>query len=236
MAQQGHRVEIPFWSRLWEAVKPPPRVPGTRKTFSRSQRRLIWGTLSVLISVAAGLSIYQYLASAEERAGKVFDQGMELLGAERYQDAIARFTDAVAIWPRHAQAYLQRGNAHKILNQPDAALSDFEMALKVDPNLAPAYTARGIIYVGRGDLAKAVLEFDQSIRVNPTMDGYYQRGQIHFGLGQLQQAIDDYSQAIALERNAPYIYRARASARAANGDAPGAAEDRETAASLVQGR
>jgi tetratricopeptide (TPR) repeat protein len=203
---------------------------------NRGQRRLVWGTLVVLISVAAGLGIYQYVASAEERAGKVFVQGMESLGAGRYPEAIARFTQAVGIWPRHAQAYLQRGNAHQILNQPDDALADFEMALKIDPNLAPAYTARGLIFVKRGDLAKAALEFDQSIRVHPTMDGYYQRGQIRYGLGQLQQAIDDYDQAIAIDPDAPYIYRARASARAGKGDVAGAAEDRETALNLVRGR
>ena len=78
--------------------------------------------------------------------------------------------------------------------------------------------------------------FDQSIRVNPTVDAYYQRGQIHYGLGQLQQAIDDYDRAIALAPDAPYIYRARASARAGKGDAAGAAEDRETALNLVRER
>jgi tetratricopeptide (TPR) repeat protein len=236
MAYMGHPIKEPFRSRLWNAIRPPPKVPGQRKPLNRGQRRLIWGSLSVLVPVAAGLGIYQYVSSAEERAGKAFEQGMALMGPGHYQDAIPLFTRAVEIWPQHAQAYFERGNAHQILNQPDAALADFELALKIDPNLAPAYTARGIIYVERGDFPKALLEFDQSIRVHPTVDGYYQRGQIHYRLKQFPKAIDDYDQAIALGRDTPFIYLSRASAKTDLGDAAGAAQDRETAMSLQKGR
>jgi tetratricopeptide (TPR) repeat protein len=236
MARPGHRIKESFWSQLWNAVRPPPPVPGQRERLNRSQRRLLGGTLAALISVAAGAGVYQYIASGEERAGQAFDRGMALMNPGHYQDAIQQFTQAVEIWPQHAQAYFERGNAHQILNQPDAALRDFEMAVQIDANFAPAHTAIGTIYVERADLPKALSEFDQSIRIQPTIDGYYQRGQVHLGLAQLQPAIDDFNQAITLGRDAPYLYLARASARSGMGDAAGAAEDRQTAASLQKGR
>jgi len=230
-------IKEPLLSRLWNAVRPPPRVPGDqRKRLNRSQRRLIWGTLAILLPAAAGIAIYQYVSSAEERAGKAFQKGMDLLGPGRFQDAIVQFTRAVDTWPRYTEAYLQRGNAHRILNHKDAALADYESALSVDPNFAPAYTARGVIFVERGDLPKALKEFDQSIRVRPTIEGYYQRGRIHYGLKQLREAIDDYDQAIALDNSAPYIYLSRASAKNDIGHATGAASDRETAVRLQKVR
>jgi tetratricopeptide (TPR) repeat protein len=234
MAQSGRRIKETFWSQLWIAVRPPPPVSGKR--LNRSQRRLLGGTFAALILVATGAGVYQYMASAEERAGKAFDQGMALMNPGHYQDAIPQFTRAVEIWPQHAQAYFERGNAYQILNQPDAALRDFEMAVQIDANFAPAYTAMGMIYVERTDLPKAQSEFSQSIRIQPTIDGYYQRGQIHLGLAQLQPAIDDFDRAIALGRDVPYLYSARASARTGMGDAAGAAEDRQMAASLQKGR
>ncbi len=176
------------------------------------------------------------MASAEERAGQAFDQGVALMNPGHYQDAIRQFTRAVEIWPQHAQAYFERGSAHQILNQPDAALRDFEMASQIDANLAPAYTAMGMIYVERTDLPRAQNEFDQSIRIQPTIDGYYQRGQVRLSLAQLQPAIDDFNRAIALGRSVPYLYLARANARSGIGDAAGAAEDRQMAASLQKGR
>jgi tetratricopeptide (TPR) repeat protein len=232
MAHLGHRIQEPFWSRLWNTVKPPPPVPGHRKPLNRGQRGLLWGTLSVVISGAVGFAIYNYVSSAEERADKVFQKGMALLGPGRYQDAIAQFTGAIAIWPKHAQAFLQRGNARQILNQTDAALSDYAMALNVDPNLAPVYTARGIIFLTRGDVPQALMEFDQSIRVQPTVDAYYQRGQIHYRSGEFQQAIDDYDRAIGIGRDMPYVYLARAIAKGSMGDIKGAERDRDTAATL----
>jgi tetratricopeptide (TPR) repeat protein len=236
MAQLGHRIKESFWSQLWNSVRPPPPVPGQRKRLNRSQRRLLGGTFAALIFVVAGAGVYQYLASAEERAGAAFDQGMERMNPGHYEDAIRQFTRAVEIWPQHAQAYFERGSAHQILNQPDAALRDFEMAVQIDANFAPAHTAMGIIYVERTDLPQAQNEFDQSIRIQPTIDGYYQRGQVRLGLAQLQPAIDDFNRAIALGRNVPYLYLARASARSGMGDAAGADDDRQMAASLQKGR
>ncbi len=195
MAQQGRRIKETYWSRLWNAVRPPPPVQG-RKRLNRSQRRLLWGPFAALITIAAGAGVYQYMASAEERAGEAFDQGMELMNPGHYEDAIRQFSRAVDIWPQHAQAYFERGSAHQILNQPDAALRDFEMAAQIDANLAPAHTAMGMIYVERTDLRQAQNEFDQSIRIQPTIDGYYQRGEVRLGLAQLQPAIDDFNRAI----------------------------------------
>jgi len=236
MAHSGHRVVVPFWSRLWDAIKPPPPVPSQRKPWNRSQRRLFWGTLSGLICVGTGLGIYQYVSSAEDRANDAFQKGMEFLGPGRYDDAVAQFTRAIAIWPQHAQAYLQRGKVRQVLSEPDAALGDFERALKIEPNLAPAYTARAVIYIERGDFQKALSELDQSIRIQPSVDAYYQLGQIAYRLKQFQKAVADYDQAIAIDPDLPYFYLARASAKSALGDAVGAAQDRETAVSLQLGR
>jgi tetratricopeptide (TPR) repeat protein len=228
----GGEVRESWLSRAWNAVKPPPPVPGDRKPLNRSQRRLILGTVLVLVPVGIAAAIWAYLGSAEDRAEEAYQQGMQMMAPGQYRDAIEQFTKAIEISPQLAQAYFQRGNAHEVLNEIDAALADYASAVAINPNLATVYVARANIYRARGDMQKAAADLTQSIRAAPSSDAYYQLGQIHQAAGDLRQAVDDYGQAISLRPEVPYIYSARASARAGLGDAAGAEEDRKTAADL----
>jgi tetratricopeptide (TPR) repeat protein len=227
------------FSRLWEAVKPPPAVtrPGTKKTkLTASQKRLIYGTAAVVALAGLSWAVYAYVASAPQRADKEYQAAMKLMAAGKYKDAIAQFTRATEIWPQLADAYLERGVSHRYLNENDLALADFEQAIALNSNLARAYTARGFIFRERGDTRRAMEEFTKSIEISPNADAYFERGQTFEDLGQHQKAIDDYNQAIAEERDAPYVYRARSLARRNLGDTDGFTEDQQTANSLEHRR
>jgi tetratricopeptide (TPR) repeat protein len=193
------------------------------------QRRLIAAACAFILLVAAGGAAYAYISSAPSRAERQFQTGMLLMGPGTYPDAIARFDQAINITPDAANYYLERGLAHQALLQTDAAVADLQKALDLDPNLAPAYNALGAIYRERGDNKRALDNLSKSIQLGATVDGYYQRGQIYEALGEHQKAIGDYDQSIAVERNAPYVYRARALAKHNVGDLAGAESDNKTA-------
>jgi tetratricopeptide (TPR) repeat protein len=226
--------------RLWNALKPPPPVESQEEGLSKEERlrrrRLVLGTVAVLVAAGLGWGIYEYIASAPTRAEKVFEEGMRLMGAGDFKGAEGRFTDAIDIWPRLASAYLQRGLARKNMNQVDAAIDDFQHAISEDSNLGPPHTALGVIYRQRGDLKHAMTEFTLGINLSPDTDAFYQRGQIHESLGEHQQAIDDYDAAIHDQPDAPYVYRARAMSRDALGDHDDAEQDRRTAIRIETGR
>ena len=227
------------FTRLWDAVKPPPAVtrPGAKKNrFTARQKRLLYGAVSVVILVALSWSVYAYVASAPQRADKEFQAAMKLTAAGKYKDAIAQFTRAIGIWPQLADAYLERGIAYRYLNQSDQALADFDHAIELNPNLPRAYTARGFIYRERGNARRAMEEFSKSIEIAPNVDAYFERGQTFEDLGEHQKAIDDYDKAIAEMRDAPYVYRARSLARRNMGDQDGYDADQKMAASLEHRR
>lgn len=216
------------FSRLWDAVKPPPAVtrPGAKKKkLTRSQKRLLFTTVALLAVSGLSWGAYAYVASAPQRADTEYQTGMKLMAAGNYKDAIAQFTRAVQIWPQLANAYLERGVSHRYLNQNDEALADFDQAIALNSNLGRAYSARGSIYRERGDSRRALQEFSRSIEISPNVDAYFERGQTYEDLGEHQKAIDDYDQAIAEMRDAPYIYRARSLARRNLGDTDGADAD-----------
>ncbi len=151
---------------------------------------------------------------------------MKLVAVGNFAGAVDQFTRAIDIWPGMTTAFLQRGLAHLSMNQQDLALADFKLAIDADPNMGAAHTGLGSIFRQRGDKQRAIDEFGIAIRLDGDLDAYYQRGQVYETLGEHQKAIDDYDIAINQMRDAPYVYLARAMAKAGLGDNDGAEEDR----------
>jgi len=230
------------FARLWKAVKPPSVAKRTgaassvhsKKTLNRKQKRLLLATAGGMVALGAGWSVYDYFASAPERAEKQFQAGMKLMQPGHYQDAVARFDRAVSIWPPLAEAYFQRGVAYQYLNHTDRALADFALAIQHDPALAHAYDAQGAIYRSRGDFRNAMQAFAKAIELAPDADAFFERGQTYESLGEHLKAVEDFDQAIAVRRDAPYVYRARSLARQNSGDLTGSRADREIAENLEQ--
>lgn len=217
---------------LPEDFPPTPEILAHR----RKQKRLIRMGVCFVLALACAGGVYNYLASAEQRADREFQAGMVLMKPGSYDMAVIRFSTVISIRSHRAQAYLERGIAYRYLHQPDAALEDFDMALAINPNLSEAHTERGIIFRERGDVKQAMDEFSKGVAGKPTVESYYELAQTYENQGDHQQAIEYYGKAIEEMRNAPYVYRARALARANSGDLEGAAQDRQAAANIEVGQ
>ena len=151
------------------------------------------------------------------------------MGPGKYPDAVVHFTRALSIYQQLPDAYLERGNAHRILGEPEAAVADYRAATELNPTLATAHNGIAMIFLERQDTQHALEELNKSITLQPTVDAYYQRGQILESQGNHQKAIEDYNRAIAEQPDAPFMYRARALAKANLGDQDGAHDDRTIA-------
>jgi tetratricopeptide (TPR) repeat protein len=222
----------PWYRRAWAAIKPPPVAarPGTRDVKqARTQRRMLVGFIAAATVAVAGWLVFSYFTTAPQRAEARFQEGMRLMAPATYKEAIGRFDRAISIAPNHARAYFQRGAAKRFLNRIDDALADFSRAAEIDPSLTEAYVARGAIFRDRGETQRGLDEFTRSIQIKPTIDAFYERGQTYELLGDHPKAIEDFDQAIAIMREAPYVYRARALVKLKLGDEAGYRSDRETA-------
>jgi tetratricopeptide (TPR) repeat protein len=232
------------FSRFWNTVNPPPSSnrpgppPPSAKVLEmkRRQRRLITITLVGIAAIGAGAWTYNYIASAPERADQEYLEGMKSMSPGKYPDAVAHFTKAISIYNQLPNAYLERGNANRVLGEMDAALADYQAAADLNPVLPEAHSGIAVIYIERHDTARALEHLNKSISLHPTVEAFYQRGQILEAQGQHEKAIADYDRAIAEENDAPYMYRARALAKANMGDAEGAHTDREIAGRIERPR
>ena len=220
-------------SRIWNFIKPPPSTrpaPSMQVlALRRRQRKLVMITLGVVALIGAGIGVVSYIESAPQRAEKEFQDGMKLMRPGKYPDAVVHLTRALDISSQRADIYLERGNAHRALGEADAALADFQAAADLNGSLADAHNGIAMIYIERKDSRHALEELNKSIAIQPTIEAYYQRGLMHEAQGEHQQAIEDYDKAIAEARDAPYMYRARASSKEALGDLEGARADRNAA-------
>jgi tetratricopeptide (TPR) repeat protein len=217
--------------RLWNALKPPPAVqPRWRPT--RRQNRILVATGFTVISLSVAGGVWQYIASAPDRAQVQFDFGMRLMGAGAYRTALDNFDRSIAIWPHSPGVFYNRGIAHRLLGEYDAAMADFSQTILLNPSHGGAYTERASIAQERGDVQHAMEDYSHAVDLAPTANGYYQRGRAYLKLGQAEKALNDFGLAIHEQPNAPYLYRARASVRRSLGDENGYAADRNESLSL----
>ena len=131
-----------------------------------------------------------------------------------YRQALNDLNKAVALNPRSASAYVNRGKINLFLGvideaSTDKALEDFNKAIEIDPSNAMAYGMRGMYYFGKGGYrdGEKILYFHE-------------------------QAVRDFSKAIALNPTEPNIYGLRSGAYKALGKNDLADNDLKTAARL----
>src|SRR3989442_9767286 len=119
--------------------------------------------------------------------------------AQRYAEAIAAYTKAIAMAPRDARAYKHRGLAHAKLGNTQQAQKDLSKAIELDPQDAIAYNQRGITLFATGNLQAALKDFTKAVELQPQLaEAYNNRGIIQRKLGDYRQANKDFERAVQL--------------------------------------
>jgi Flp pilus assembly protein TadD len=83
-------------------------------------------------------------------------KGNELLRAARYKEAVACFSQAIAINPWNAALYNNRAAAHLFLEDNVSAAADCEIAIALDPAHYRALCNLGTAYLGLGKFRDAI--------------------------------------------------------------------------------
>ena len=133
--------------------------------------------------------------------------------AGEYADAITDYNQAIALDPKLAEAYNNRGAANNHLGKYAEAIADYDQAITLDPKDAVAYSNRGAANNHLGKYAEAIADYDQAIALDPKYAvSYYNRGNAYADLGKYAEAIADYTQAIALDPKNAAAYNNRGAA------------------------
>lgn len=134
--------------------------------------------------------------------------------AGEYADAITDYNQAIALDPKLAEAYNNRGAANNNLGKYAEAIADYDQAITLDPKDAVAYSNRGAANNHLGKYAEAIADCTQAIALDPKDAGAYNnRGIAYRNLGKYAEAIADYDQAITLGPELTATYHNRGLAR-----------------------
>jgi tetratricopeptide (TPR) repeat protein len=123
-----------------------------------------------------------------------------------YDQAIADFTQAIALNPNLAVAYVARAGSYVQKKMYDQAIADCTLAISLQPADPVAYAARGFAYEEKGQVDLAIADDSQAIGLKPDYAlAYYNRGFAYSRKGSDDQAFSDYAQAIALDPGNPRL-------------------------------
>jgi len=153
---------------------------------------------------------YILFAQTDPQALRHYNNGLNYYNANNFDQAIAEFTRAIAIYPEYADAYLGRGNCYDNKDDAETAVEDYKRAGQYDNRYL--LFARGYEYASSHvqNYNEAIPILSQCIEQNiNTFIAYIMRGNSYLYKNDTKNAINDYTSAIRLNPNIfqPYILR-----------------------------
>jgi tetratricopeptide (TPR) repeat protein len=151
-----------------QAVRSPAPAPQAQAAASAPAGGGSEGTRAAVLDDAR----VKALTSVAEREPSNTKPRVELANlyfdAERYDDAIKWYAEAVKLDPTDVNVSTDLGVAYYYTNQPDKALAQFEHSLALDPKHAKTLLNMGIVKAfGKQDLEGATQAWQQVLKIAP---------------------------------------------------------------------
>lgn len=86
-----------------------------------------------------------------------------------YNYAVAEYSNAIKINPKHTEAYISRGSLYETKGDYKTAISDFSKAIDIKPNNAISYYRRGKAYKNISDKDKAKTDLLKAKELDPSL-------------------------------------------------------------------
>lgn len=154
------------------------------------------------------IDIYNRSIGLSKAALHCLQTGNARLGAGKTKDAIVYFDRAIALNPRYASAFDNRGIARSNLGDRAGAERDYKMAIKLNPKFASPWNNLGTLKYSY-DLKGAAAAYTESIRIYPDCAAYDNRATARELLGDSKGAMRDFDEAIKLSPNYARAYAGR---------------------------
>jgi tetratricopeptide (TPR) repeat protein len=146
-----------------------PSQPASQPTTAASSASSDSSNTRAAIVDEAKVNALKSIAEKEPANAKPrIDLGNLYFDAERYDDAIMWYEQAVKLSPNDPNLSTDLGVCYYYTNQPDKALARFDASLKIDPKHVKTLLNLGIVLAfGKQDLAGATKAWEQVIAIDP---------------------------------------------------------------------
>jgi tetratricopeptide (TPR) repeat protein len=123
--------------------------------------------------------------SGDPAVDKVFERGLDEMGAGKLAESIATFTRVIEMKPEFAEGWNKRATVYFVAGDFANSLKDCAEVIKRNPSHFGALSGYGQIYLGMGELEKARDYFRRALDVNPNLDG------VEFNLRTLERLLEE---------------------------------------------
>jgi len=126
------------------------------------------GTRAAIVDEAKVNALKAIAAKDPANAKPRIELGDLYFDAERYDDAITWYEQAVKLQPKDENLSTDLGVCYYYTNQPDKALERFDASLKINPKHVKTLLNLGIVRAfGKQDLAGATKAWEQVLAIDP---------------------------------------------------------------------
>ncbi|EKD18382.1 tetratricopeptide [Drepanopeziza brunnea f. sp. 'multigermtubi' MB_m1] len=115
--------------------------------------------------------------------------GNKAIAEKNFDEAISKFTEAIAIEPTNHILYSNRSAAYASKKDYENALSDADKVTEIKPDWAKGWGRKGAAKHGLGDLIGALDAYEEGLKLDPN------NAQNKSGLASVQRAIDAEAKA-----------------------------------------
>ncbi len=114
-----------------------------------------------------------------------------------FEEAIARYDEAIANAPDYVEAYEGRAHARLAIGEPDKAIEDLRAALALAPRKPALYAALAEAYMHQEDYQESISAAQTALNLDPeNAQAHNAAGLAHYYLGELGLASEHFSEAI----------------------------------------
>ena len=150
------------------------------------------------------------------------------------ETALQHYSSSIALNPRMAVTYSNRGIVYTREGEYDLAVRDLDRVIELAPHFANAYCGRGIAHLCRGDLDYAIQDLERAVELDPkSAIAHSNRGIAYADKGELDLAIKDLDRALELDPNSANAYVNRGNAYRRRGQVELAMQDYDRAVQLA---
>jgi tetratricopeptide (TPR) repeat protein len=178
---------------------------------------LLSGFIGVLYALIPNWSVWTKIGHEVLSIGET-RQKAERRAEEHRQKAeqkVAITNQSLQANPKDVQAYLDRGQAKLVLQDPQGAIADASQVLQINPNSSEAYRLRARARQIKGDLSGAttdqqkatalwsqsrLAEANRKLKQNPKdAEAYLDRARLYFNLSRNSEVIADCDRALLID-------------------------------------
>ncbi|MFB6519644.1 tetratricopeptide repeat protein [Streptomyces sp. NPDC056401] len=155
----------------------------------------------------------------EDRADTLTLRGRDHRYAEDFADALADYTQAIALNPRSQPAYAGRAATHVLTGSYEEAIADNTTIIELEPRDVPSLVNRGMLYLQSGRHNESQADCDRAVEVSPD-DPWARtgRGNTLHARGRYEEALADFDRALTAQAKVdPYTLVNRAKTLASLG-------------------